>query len=210
MDYQQMQEDIKQDLKTIPELKVGILPARTVYGTTLIFSFKCAIAFLLINSATQLILKSVGVFHSAITPGLIVLSFVMAFLASLLLTPLTFNFVLFGKLFAGKLKTEFLFKRKYAQLIRVFLVTYGLAYLLATIFFDSGIGMDDAAREHFGIWLAVFGLVMSQIIAFLVALVISSVIFNTEMQRLGFGVLLEGIGHLIRKARTPHYHNDLS
>ena len=163
MDYQALQEDVRSDLKTIPTLKMGILSAGDLYGSLAAFVLKLSLILLCINVAIQEGLHLIGFYYAPLTIGSVFACWGLTFAGSVFIMIFLSNFILFGKLVKGRLKTENFIKQKCVHFCLLYLLTYSVGYLVLIAGVDAFGGANAQDREFFGLLSTVLTLGVSQV-----------------------------------------------
>lgn len=204
MDNQAFQEGVKSDLRTIPTLKMGILSARDLYGTLATVILKTSLIFLSLNTLVQFMLKAFGLYYPKLSVGVIFCTWVFALGASLLIGILLSQYILFGKLVKGRLKTETFIKKKCRYFTGIYFLMYGVIYAV----FVMGLGAfskvfdDSPSSTLYFFWDILFPLGFAQLASFVAATVIMSFLANMEIERLGVGVVFEVINQFVAKLKN--------
>ena len=193
MDNQGLQDAFKSDLMTIPTLKVGILSAGDLYGTLAGFVLKLSLLLLGINVLIQAGLHSVGLFYWPLSIGLVFKCWLLTLAGSSFIMIFLSNFILFGKLVKGRLKTEAFIKQKCRHFGVAFLVIYIIAYLLLIMGINAFVGMSEGESEFGGLISIVLTLGFSQLVTLLGSMLVVNVIASMEISRLGMGIALDVI-----------------
>ena len=197
MDNQGLQDAFKSDLMTIPTLKVGILSAGDLYGTLAGFVLKLSLLLLSINLLIQAGLHGVGLFFWPLSIGLVFKCGLLTLVGSSFLMLFLSNFILFGKLVKGRLKTEAFIKQKCRHFGVAFLVIYSIAYLLLIMGINAFVGMSEGESEFGGLISIVLTLGLSQLVALLGSMLVVNVIASMEVSRLGMGIAMDVISAFV-------------
>ena len=197
MDNQALQDAFKSDLMTIPTLKMGILSAGDLYGTLAGFVLKLSLLLLSINLLIQAGLHSVGLFYWPLSIGLAFKCGLLTLAGSSFLMLFLSNFILFGKLVKGRLKTEAFIKQKCRHFGVAFLVIYSVAYLVLILGLNAFGGFSERDREFFGLILIVLTLGGSQLGALIGSMLLVNVIASMEIGRLGMGIAMDVISAFV-------------
>ena len=197
MDYQKLQEALKSDLLAIPTLKMGILSARELYGSLGIFILKLSLLFCGLETLYQTLLHATGLFYPAFSFSNLLVTFGFAFAMSGLICIFVSQFILFGKLVKGRLKTEAYIVSKCRQFGGFYLVIYSVIYLVVLPSVDSSIGSSQESRDFFGSDFGIFGLAISQFVASFGGLMLTGLFVNMEISRLGMGIAFDVINAFV-------------
>lgn len=179
MDYEQLQQDFKSDIQTIPQLKIPILSAKETYVPLIKLFLKCFffLFFLTLNSVTFLSFIGeqrewgTGLLAGAAACGLL----------SLFITFYLSQYIIFTSMVKTSLKTIAFLRKKIKDLTLIF---FGIDFVLLNLFLL--IGHWTGFLKDF-----VFAMGFSQAVAIFLALFSTLVISSMEVERLGLGVMLE-------------------
>lgn len=202
MDYQKLEEAIKSDLKSIPTLKMGYVPAKSYYGPIFDIAIITSFVLLFINMLVRIVLMITGLVNINFTPILIIGTWVGSFMVSFLLSFKLRPFILMHKLVDGRLKTEHFIKKQIKYCIMFYLVTYTIAYTLLSLFTSPFI--NELNNEP--IVLLLF-LTISQFGGYLIAMFITIFFAFAEVERIGMGIVFNNLADLVMgliKNRNPY------
>ena len=202
MDYQALQKDVKCDLKTIPTLKMGILSAGELYGSLAAFVLKLSLLLLCINVAIQEGLHVIGFYYSSLSIGSVLACWGLTFVGSGFIMLFLSNFILFGKLVKGRLKTEGFIKQKCMQFSLLYLLIYSIGYLVLIAGLGAFGGPDAHDSDLFTIISAVLTLGGAQLGALIGSLIAMSVLVNIEISRLGMGIAFDVINTFMARIKN--------
>lgn len=202
MDYQKLEEAIKSDLKTIPTLKMGYVPAKSYYGPIFELAIVTSCYLWLINMAVRLGLKVTGLLNLNFTPGFMLRTWIGAFIIGFLLSFKLRPFVLMHKLVDGRLKTEDFIKKQIKYCIIFYLIAYTIAYILLSLF--TGIFIEASQNEPAVVLIMS---TISQFGAYLIAMFITIFFAFSEVERIGMGIVFTNLADLVMgliKNRNPY------
>lgn len=202
MDYQALQEDVKSDLKTIPTLKMGILSAGDLYGSLAAFVLKLSLILLCINLAIQMGLHAIGFYYAPLSTWAVFACWGLTFVGSGFIMIFLSNFILFGKLVKGRLKTEGFIKQKCQQFSLLYLLIYSIAYFVLITGLDAFGGANARDREFFGLISTVLTLGGSQLGALIGSLIMTGILANIEISRLGMGIAFDLINSFMARVNN--------
>lgn len=209
MEQQQLEEAMKSDLSTLSRIKMGFVSARDFYGQILGFTFKLSLLLFAINTGVRFLLIPTGRFSipptAELTIKLMAGTWVLCFIASLVIALVISRFILLGQLIKGRLKTEALMKPVFRRLGWVFLGIYTAAYALGTYHCNYGF---EAQRNS--PWHLEFVSVFAQGLAFIASTCLTWLIAGIELDRLGIGAVFNALAEVIAKAKSRHQstHSD--
>lgn len=203
MDNQALQEAIKSDLLTIPTLKMGILSSRDLYGSLAAVMLKTSLIFLGINTVVRILLHALGLHDVTLSISSLFCTWGFAFGASMFIGMILSQYILFGKLVKGRLKTEAFIKRKCAHFSFIYFVMYAVVYAILT----AGFGATGRFGGHdylFTVlfWDVIFPLGFAQLMSLVVPLVAISFLTSMEIQRLGLGAVFDVINQFVAKLKN--------
>src|SRR3990167_804516 len=200
MDNQALQEAIKSDLLTIPTLKIGILSSRDLYGSLAAVMLKTSLIFLGINTVVRILLHALGLHDITLSISSIFCTWGFAFGASMFIGMILSQYILFGKLVKGRLKTEAFIKRKCAHFSFIYFVMYAVVYAIMT----AGLGAAGqfGGHDHLLFWDVIFPLGFAQLMSLVVSLVGLSFLTSMEIQRLGLGAVFDVINQFVAKLKN--------
>ena len=202
MDYQALQEDVKCDLKTIPTLKMGILSAGELYGSLAAIVLKLSLLLLCINVVIQEGLHVIGFYYSPLSIGSVFACWGLTLAGSGFIMLFLSNFILFGKLVKGRLKTEGFIKQKCMQFSLLYLLMYSIGYLVLITGLDAFGGANARDREFFGLFSTALTLGGAQLGALIGSLIAMSVMVNIEISRLGMGIAFDVINTFMARIKN--------
>jgi len=202
MDYQSLQNAVMEDLKTIPELKMGILSARDFYGSFVGFILKFSLILVCINVFLQMGLHSIGLYYPSFSfTGVLFMwgltlagtSFIAIFLSPL---------VLFRQLVKGRLKSEGFINQKCKQAAILYLVIYSVIYgAISLAQAPTNLhGFEKAIFDKEG-WRA-FSFIIAELWSLLGAFMLANVVANLEINRLGVGVAFDVVQAFVARVKV--------
>lgn len=202
MDINPFENAIKSDLTTLSTLKMGYVSAKDLYGSVLKLTLKLSFLLLAINTGVRLVFMAIGLFSIPFTPGfiigLMIGTWMVCFLASLVLGMVLSRILLLSRLIKGRLKTEAIIRETFRHLSWVCLGIYTGAYAFST--FAVAAGFSDEMGNP---WLLAFVTVFSQGIAFIASTGITGLLSGVELDRLGLGAVFNVLSELVAKAKKP-------
>lgn len=204
MDYDKLQEAFKSDLLTIPTLKMGILSAGELYGSLGLFILKLSLIFCGLDTLYQALLHAVGLYYWTFSFSKLLVTFGFALISSGLICLFVSQFVLFGKLVKGRLKTEAFIKEKCLQCCWLYFVIYSVLYLIILTYVDSSLGSSQSTRDFFGSDQMTFDLAFSQFSASMASFVFTGLFVNMEISRLGMGIAFDVIDVFVTRMNPNH------
>lgn len=194
MNHEEINAAIKHDLNVIPQLTFGQVTAKEFYSPLIGMLLRMSLMLLCANLACRLILRITSLHAAPFTPTSIIVNWIFALCVSLFFMLPFSKLVLYSKLLKGRLQTEALLKEKCKQAKNTFFIIYSVAYMIFTLLTISG--MEEHASD-----LLTFTLGFAQACSFLIGSAITGIMFNTELERLGLGILFNCISDGMQAAR---------
>lgn len=201
MDYHTLQNMVMEDLKAIPNLKMGILSARDLYGALFGFILKFSLMLVCINVALQVGLHSIGLYYPSfsITAVLFMWGLTLAgtsFIA-IFLSPL----VLFRQLVKGRLKSEAFINQKCWHAAILYFVIYSVIYGAISLA-QAPFNFHDFERAFFDKegWSA-FSFIIAELWSLLGAFILANVFANLEINRLGVGIAFDVVQAFVARVK---------
>jgi len=182
MNNLELQQNIEDDLKAIPNIKLSILSAKEAY-----------------LPLVYLYLKFMGVLYSILTVNVIFMTCIGRYNPNRLITdytgciflfsvfflfigPTINSYVMFGKMVQYKLKTKEFILKKVRDFTYIYIGFYSLLFSV-TFFLRCAPYRADPADFGFN------GLIPATFFGFIVGGIITSFVINSEMERLGLGAV---------------------
>ena len=201
MDKNPFENAIKSDLATLSTLKMGYVSAKDLYGSVFRLTWKLSFLLLAINTGVRLVLMAVGLYPITLTLGLMIGTWMVCFMASLVLGMVFSRLILISQLIKGRLKTEAIIRETFRHLGWVCLGIYIGVYAFITFF--VALGVDDHLMDP---WLLAFTTIFSQAFAFIAATGITGLLSGVELDRLGLGAVFNVLSELTAKAKPIKVH----
>jgi len=203
MDNQVLQEAIKSDLSTISKLKLGILSARDLYGSIASVILKTSIIFLSINTMIRILLRFLGLQDITLSSMSLFCTWGFAFGASLFIAMMLSQYILFGKLAKGQLKTEAFIKKKCANFSLIYFGIYAIIYIIMTLVVYAFEIPPYTGSSYFKQFLDLIpSLAIAQIGSFVASFIVMSFIASMEIQRLGIAAVFDVISQFVAKIKN--------
>src|SRR3990167_4198195 len=202
MDNHELQEMVKSDLMLIPTFKLGILSARDFYGSLAAFVLKLSLVLIFVNTMILLGVHDVGFFYPN-WGGLLLFIWGLALVGSSFVGIFVSQFILFGKMVKGRLKTESLIKKKCIHFSLLYLLIYCLLYFGTTLFLDASYNLSASDKAFFGQGWELFNLTFAQLVSLLGAMLGMSILANIEISRLGIGIVFDVVNTFVAQIKNP-------
>lgn len=204
MEMQQLEQAIKSDLTTLSTLKMGFVSAKDFYGKLFSLSLKLSFVLLAINTLVRLALMAIGLYPIAFSMGLMAGTWLVCFLASLVMSVFLSRLILISALIKGRLKTQALMKETFRHLGWVCFGIYSVTYALVTLIVVAGM---DAHMNDLDV--LAFITIFSQAVTSIAATGITGLLLGVELDRLGLGAVFNVLSELIVKAKKTHQSTPL-
>jgi hypothetical protein len=203
MDNHELQEMVKNDLMLIPTFKLGILSAWDFYGSLAAFVLKLSLVLMLVNTMIQWGVHGIGFFYP--TGGTILFfSWGLSLVGSSFVGIFVSQFILFGKMVKGRLKTESLIKKKCMHFSLLYLFIYCLLYVGTTLLLDSSYNLSVSDKAFFGQGWDLFNITFAQLVSLLGAMLGMSILANIEISRLGIGIVFDVVNTFVAQIKNSH------
>ena len=200
MDNHELQVMVKSDLMLIPTFKLGILSARDFYGSLAAFILKLSLILLLVNILTQ---WGVHGFYPHWS-NLLFFMWGLTLVGSSFVGIFVSQFILFGKMVKGRLKTESLIKKKCMHFSLLFLLIYCLIYFGTTFYLEASHNASASSRLLFGHGWHRFDLTFAQLVSLFGSMLGISILANMEVSRLGIGIAFDVVNSFVERLKNPH------
>lgn len=202
MDNDALQDAVKSDLRTIENLKFGILSANDLYGSMGGFILKMALLLTFINICLQVGLHSIGLYYPTLTLGGVLFMLLITLAGSAFVTIFLSPFILFSRLVKGRLKLEAFIKQKWVQACLLYLLIYSVIYFAIIIFERPG-NLYSFQKERYDTegWSA-FYLAVAEQASLIGSLILTQVIVGIEINRLGIGIAFDVVKTFVARIRN--------
>ena len=147
---------------------------------------------------------AVGLYPITFTVSLMIGTWMVCFMASLVLGIVFSRLILISQLIKGRLKTEAIIRETFRHLGWVCFGIYSGAYALITLITVTG--MDSHMNDP---WPLAFITIFSQAGAFIVSTGITGLLSGVELDRLGLGAVFNVLSEIITKAKKSHQSTHL-
>lgn len=204
MDLNPFENAIKSDLTTLSTIKMGYVSAQDLYGSVLRLTLKLSFLLLAINTGIRLVLMAVGLYPITFTVSLMISTWMVGFIASLILGMVFSRLILISQLIKGRLKTEAIIRETFRHLGWVCLGIYMGVYAFITLLVVAG--MDSHMNDP---WPLAFTTIFSQGFAFIAATGVTGLLSGVELDRLGLGAVFNVLSELVAKAKKPQQSTPL-
>jgi hypothetical protein len=199
MDSNSFESAIKSDLAILSTLKMGYISAKDLYGSIFNLTLKLSFLLLAINTGVRLALMASGLYPITLSAPLMIGTWIVCFMTSLVFGFAVSRFILISQLIKGRLKTEGMIRETFRYLgwvcLGIYISVYAIITLLVVLGFDDHL-MDPG--------LLAFTTLFSQAVAFIAATSITGLLSGVELDRLGLGAMFNVLSELITKARKSH------
>lgn len=196
MDKNSFESAIKSDLATLSTMKMGYVSAKDLYGNVLTLTLKLSFLLLAINTGVRFVLMAAGLYPITLSVSLMIGTWIVCFMASLVLGIVFSRLILISQLIKGRLKTEAIIRETFRYLGLVCLGIYIGVYAFVTLFVV--LGFDDHLMDT---GLIVFTTIFSQSVAFIAATGITGLLSGVELDRLGLGAVFNVLSEIIANAK---------